>query len=146
MKKNIFGIIVLLLVLQFVSSCKKYMDMEHFFKDRQNIDTVFARRDYTEQWLADVYTHLRGANLDVGNKNDVLTNFLSDDMFFGDQIKGDDRYVHVEYRDFKNGNYNEADWQSSWGSCYQGIRKASIFIDNVDQNRQMSRQEVVDRK
>ena len=146
MKKSIFGIIVSLLMLQLMSSCKKYMDMEHFFKDRQNVDTVFARRDYTEQWLADVYTHLRGGNLDVGNKNDVLTNFLSDDMFFGDKIKESPRFTHSEYKDYKNGDYNEADWQDSWGSCYQGIRKASIFIDNVDKNRQMSAEEIVDRK
>ncbi len=145
MKKSFVAFIVSLLVLQLASSCKKYLDMEHFFKDRQNIDTVFARRDYTEQWLADVYTHLRGANTDVGNKNDVLSNFLSDDMFFGDRIK-DGRFSNSEYRNFKNGDYNEANWQDSWASCYQGIRKASIFIDHVDKNRQMTRDEIIDRK
>ncbi len=145
MKKSIFGIIAVLFILQFGSSCKKYLDMEHFFKDRQNIDTVFARRDYTEQWLADVYTHLRGVNSDVGNKNDVLTNFLSDDMFFSDKIK-DSRFVHSEYKDYKNGDYDERDYKESWASCYQGIRKASIFIDNVDKNRQMSQEEITDRK
>ncbi|MCH5599062.1 RagB/SusD family nutrient uptake outer membrane protein [Niabella ginsengisoli] len=92
-----------------------------------------------------MYTHLRGSNTDVGNKNDVLTNFLSDDMFFGDRIK-DGRFPNDEYSDYKNGIYTEANWQDSWASCYQGIRKASIFIDNVDKNREMTRDEIVDRK
>ncbi|MBZ4191697.1 RagB/SusD family nutrient uptake outer membrane protein [Niabella beijingensis] len=143
MRKSIFGIIVSLLLLQFFGSCKKYMDMEHFFKDRQNLDTVFARRDYTEQWLADVFTHLRLDNMDVGSKDYVPTNLISDDMFFGDR---GDEFDSRTYKMYKNGEYTENSWQDSWASCYQGIRKASIFIDNVDKNRQMTKAEITDRK
>lgn len=82
----------------------------------------------------------------MGNKNDALTNFLSDDLFFGDKIKQAPRFIHSEYKDFRNGDYAPGDWNDSWASCYQGIRKASIFIDNVDKNHQMTQAEIIDRK
>lgn len=143
MKKSFIAVMASILILQFFGSCKKYLNMEHFFKDRQNIDTVFARRDYTEQWLADVYTHLRNDNMDVASKDYVPTNLISDDMFFGDR---GDEFDGRTYKMYKNGEYNENSWQASWGSCYQGIRKASIFIDNVNKNRQMTPVEISDKK
>lgn len=121
-----------------LGSCRKYLDMDHYFKDRQNTDTLFTRRDYSEQWLASTYTHLRNENADVASKGYTPFNFISDDMFFGDR---DDKY-----RRYKNGEYNEGDDQASWTSCYEGIRKASIFIHNIDRNREMDKEEIADRK
>lgn len=124
--------------LLLLGSCKKYLDMDHFFKDRLNTDTLFTRRDYSEQWLASTYIHLRSENADVASKGLTPFNFISDDMFFGDR---DDKY-----RRYKNGEYDETWDQSSWSSCYQGIRKASIFIHNIDKNREMSAEEIADNK
>lgn len=124
--------------LLFLGSCKKYLNMDHFFKDRMNTDTLFTKRDYSEQWLASTYTHLRSENADVASKGLTPFNFISDDMFFGDR---DDKY-----RKYKNGEYDEGWDQSSWASCYQGIRKASIFIHNIGMNRDMSKEEILDKK
>lgn len=120
-------------------SCKKFMDMDHYFKDRMNIDTLFVRKDYADQWLADVYTHLREENLDVASKDYAPFNLISDDMFFGDR---GDELDGRSYKNYKNGEYTESWIQNSWGSCYQGIRKASIYIFNIDQNREMSATEI----
>jgi hypothetical protein len=128
------GLICILLL----GSCKKYLDMDHFFKDRQNTDTIFVRKDYSEQWLANTYTHLRNENAEVASKGLTPFNFISDDMFFGDR---DDKY-----RKYKNGEYDESWDQTSWASCYEGIRKASVFIHNIDKNREMTTEEILDRK
>lgn len=146
MKNYIFYIMTLFTFLS-IGSCKKYMDMEHFFKDRLGIDTVFARKDYSDQWLADVYTHLRGENADVASKGHTPFNLISDDMFFGDRGDTFDPYRTIQ--NYKNGAYNEnpAIWpHSSWASCYQGIRKATIYIYNIDNNRQMTNEEMADDK
>lgn len=143
MKKYIFYFILVVSMVTSFMSCRKYMNMEHFFKDRMNIDTLFARKDYSEQWLADVYTHLRGENVDVASKGLTPFNLISDDMFFGDR---GDIYDWRSIKTYKNGEYDENLIQGSWASCYQGIRKASIFIDNIDRNRQMSAQEISDNK
>lgn len=142
MKQYFFYLMCILAVVSF-SSCRKYMDMEHFFKDRLSIDTVFARKDYSDQWLADVYTHLRGENADVSSKGNTPFNLISDDMFFGDR---GDIYDWRSIKTYKNGEYNENLIQGSWGSCYQGIRKATIYIYNIERNRQMSKEEIADGK
>lgn len=139
MRVPIYIILFILAVSGTLSSCKKYMDMDHYFKDRMNIDTLFVRKDYSEQWLADVYTHLRGENLDVSSKDHTPFNLISDDMYFGDR---GDIYDSRSYKNYKNGEYNESWIQGSWGSCYQGIRKASIFIMNIDRNVELSKEEI----
>lgn len=143
MKKYILFLLALFSISLSFVSCRKYMDMEHFFKDRQNIDTVFARKDYAEQWLADTYTHLRGENVDVASKGQTPFNMISDDMFFGDR---GDIYDWRSIKLYKNGEYDENVIQGSWASCYQGIRKASVYIDNIDKNRQMTTDEIADTK
>lgn len=139
MKKNVMmPFFCALAGILLLGSCKKYLDMDHFFKDRQNTDTIFVRRDYSDQWLASTYTHLRNENAEVASKGFTPFNFISDDMFFGDR---DDKY-----RKYKNGEYDETWDQSSWSSCYEGIRKASVFIHNIDKNREMTTEEIAEKK
>jgi starch-binding outer membrane protein, SusD/RagB family len=140
---KIYHIIIIVVITGSLHACKKYMDMDHFFKDRMNIDTLFVRKDYAEQWLADVYTHLRGENLDVASKDYAPFNLISDDMFFGDR---GDELDGRSYKNYKNGEYTESWTQGSWGSCYQGIRKASIYIYNIERNREMSATEIAQGK
>lgn len=143
MKKYIYHIILVAAIGGSLHSCRKYMDMDHFFKDRMNIDTLFMRKDYSDQWLADTYTHLRGENIDVASKGLAPFNMISDDMFFGDRGDENDKQ---SYKIYKNGEYDESWVQGSWGSCYEGIRKASIYIANIDRNREMSKEEIADGK
>lgn len=138
MKKYLF-IITLAAIAGSLESCKKYMDMDHYFKDRMNIDTLFVRKDYADRWLAEVYIHLRGENLDVASKDYAPFNLISDDMFFGDR---GDELDGRSYKNYKNGEYNEGWIQNSWTTCYEGIRSASIYINNIDRNREMTGQEI----
>ena len=89
--------------------------MEHYFKDRMNIDTLFVKKDYADRWLADVYTHLKEENIDVASKDYAPFNLISDDMFFGDR---GDELDNRSYKNYKNGEYNEGWIQRSWSSCY----------------------------
>ena len=143
MKRRIYSILIMAVAAGAFSSCKKFMNMDHYFKDRMNVDTLFVRKDYAEQWLADVYTHLRGENVDVASKDYAPFNLISDDLFFGDR---GDELDGRSYKNYKNGEYTESWIQGSWGSCYQGIRKATIFIYNIDRNRDMTKQEIAGRK
>lgn len=137
MRKNIFISTIIGLVIS-LASCSDYLDMEHFFEDQLDVEDVFSSRDYSEQWLANVYRHLEGANADVASKGFTPFNLISDDMFFGDR---DDRY-----RKYKNGEYDEGWDQGTWGSCYEGIRDASTLIHNIDINKEMTSTEIADYK
>ncbi|MEG1585360.1 MAG: RagB/SusD family nutrient uptake outer membrane protein, partial [Bacteroidales bacterium] len=118
------------------SSCSDYLNVDKYFKDSLTEQTLFESKDYSERWLAGVYSHLVGANADVASKGHTLFNF-SDDMFFGDR---DNAYVT-----FKNGMYDEG-WRQTWGGLYVGIRDASTFIYNIDINKELNREEIADYK
>ena len=95
MKKYIY-IVMLSGLLLSLGACKKYLDMEHYFTDdRLSLEKVFTSKDYSYQWLADVYSHLRGSNAEVASKGLTPFNFISDDMFYGDRSNS--------YKMFKNG-------------------------------------------
>lgn len=124
-------------ILLGLSSCADQLDADRYFKDRMSLEDVFSSRDYTEQWLASTYDHLAAGNADVASKGHTMFCF-ADDMYFGDR---DDKY-----KKWKNGEYDENWEQGTWGACYEGIRKASIFIQNIDQNMKFNDEERADLK
>ncbi|WP_303015148.1 RagB/SusD family nutrient uptake outer membrane protein [uncultured Bacteroides sp.] len=118
-------------------SCSDYLEVDRYFKDRMSLEEVFKSEDYSEEWLANAFSYLAGSNADVSSKGHTPFCF-ADDMYFGDR---DDFYKKL-----KNGEYGEGDQQGSWGACYQGIRQASIFIQNIDMNEDFSAEEIADYK
>lgn len=137
MKTKYIILSAMLGILLGLSSCADQLDADRYFKDRMNLEDVFSSRDYTEQWLASTYDHLTAGNADVASKGHTMFCF-ADDMYFGDR---DDKY-----KKWKNGEYDENWEQGPWGSCYEGIRKASIFILNIDQNMKFDDEERADLK
>ena len=121
-----------------LASCADQLDADKYFKDRMTLEEVFTDLDYTEQWLNDAFSHLVGHNADVASKGHTPFCF-ADDMYYGDR--------EDQYRYWKNGEYNENDFkQESWAECYQGIRQASIFIQNIDMNMEMTAEQRADYK
>ena len=53
---------------------------------------------------------------------------------------------NLEYRVFKYCEYDENWKQDSWAQAYDGILHASIFIQNIDRNKEMTPDEIVDYK
>ena len=140
MKNNITKILLLgLASLNY--SCSDYLEVDRFFKDRMTIEKVFEDKDYSEQWLADTYSHINGFQQDVANKSRTPQNF-ADDMFYSDNGNNPGE----SYRYFRNGIYSEWFMSDTWFECYKGIRKASIFIHNIDINKDLSESEIKDYK
>jgi hypothetical protein len=130
MKKNIILILTLCLGISF-QSCKDYLDVDRYLTDRQSLERIFNSRDYTEEWLANAYYQLLSFNLEIGHTRFTLSNY-SDDMIYTETGSG------ISYSNFKFGKYgpqysgNAGDLISRpWSQSYQGIRQASIFIQNV---------------
>ena len=137
MKKKYILLSAILGVGLGLSSCADQLDADRYFKDRMSLEDVFSSRDYTEEWLANAFEHLTGSNADVSSKGHTMYCF-ADDMYFGDR---DDKY-----KKWKNGEYDENWEQGPWGSCYEGIRQASVFILNIDQNMKFTEEERADLK
>lgn len=121
-----------------LSSCSDFLDSEYLFENRMTLEQVFQSEDYTEKWLARAYTFLGSGHLaDVSSKG--YTPFcFADDMYFGDS---NDRY-----KVWKNGEYNEDGVDGVggrvWNCGYKGIRQASILLNNIDINKEMTREEI----
>lgn len=137
MMKKIYLLIVIISGIS-LSSCSDYLNVDKYFADRMNEQKLFENKDYTNRWLAGVYSHLIVCQ-DVGSKRSVLTNF-SDDMYYTDD------YAGCSYRTFKYGMYNEGFNQQHWQECYVGIRDATTFLRCVDINKELSYEEIQDYK
>ncbi|MBB4035490.1 hypothetical protein GGR21_001383 [Dysgonomonas hofstadii] len=134
-------------------SCSDYLDSDYLFQDRLTVEDVFKNEDYSREWLANTYYYLgHGYLSDVCSKEWIPFNF-ADDMYFGDRTDA--------YKMWKNGEYSEegtlgtsSDSGSNisnvtsnvWTDAYKGIRQASIFIQNIYMNEEMSLQEIATTK
>jgi hypothetical protein len=142
MRKVLF---TLSLTALLTGGCADYLEVEHLLQNSMDLQTVFESKDYSDQWLAGVYSRLEGVNMDVASKGTTPFNLISDDMYYNDRRKANDN--GRTYNKFKNGEYGEGDEQGSWGQCYQGIRDASTYILNIDKcTTELTAAEIVDRK
>ena len=133
--KKIYNFCIGALLGTITVSCVDQLDSDKNFKDRMTLEDVFTNEKYSEEWLAHAYSYLKGENMDVGIKDNILWCF-ADDIYFGDRDI---------YNTFKTGTYSEGDRQS-WGASYKGIRQASIFIQNIDMNMEFTEAERADLK
>lgn len=153
MRKNFIIISILMGSVISLLSCSDYLDSDYLFQDRLSTEDVFKSKDYSREWLANAYYYLgHGYLSDVASKEWVPFNF-ADDMYFGDRTDA--------YKMWKNGEYSEigtlgtSSSSSSnisnvttnvWSDAYKGIRQASIYIQNIDMNEEMSLHEIATTK
>lgn len=141
--KKVIIILSLVTSLMFTfSGCSDYLDSDYIFDERMSIEDVFQNKDYTHRWLARAYYFLGSDFLqDVSNKGAITFNF-ADDMYYTDS--------NDQYRKWKNGQYSESGLNDNsaaiWRDAYRGIRQVSIFLTNVDMNKEFTEAEIADLK
>lgn len=146
-KKTIARLFLFLIGAAAISSCSDYLDSGEYFKDRMNIDLVFSSKAYSEEWLAHTYSDLTNECADVASKGNTPHCF-ADDMYYGDR-DGDYDIKDISalsYNEFHTGSFDENTKQDTWSQCYQGIRNATTFIQNIDLNKEMTETEIADYK
>lgn len=124
-----------------LASCNGFLDVDQYFNDLYQLDSVFTKRSTTEQWLWKVYSRL-DANREICNKMSSGFNFASDDLFYGD------RTATVPCQSYQNCEYSPSKMlnEDRWGNLYCGIREASTFISNVDQCTELTNDQIEDYK
>lgn len=123
-----------------LTGCSDYLDSDYLFDERMSIEDVFTNKDYTNRWLAQGYAYLGDNALqDICSKRTLPFNF-ADDMYYGDG----------GYKEWKSGDYSENGpngcSENVWKMAYQGIRQVSIFLNNVDMNKEFTAEEISDFK
>ncbi|NQX39020.1 Starch-binding associating with outer membrane [Pedobacter steynii] len=124
MKRNIFFKTVLVIaVISSLSGCKKFLDQVP--DDRQTIDDVFKKRPESEKYLAGVYDYIRSNS--EWNGDSSPWEGLSDE-------------IDVTYNDYPTFAMNTGNWDKNrdnfnfWVHYYQGIRRASYFMQRLPEN------------
>ena len=128
-----------------LTGCADYLDSDYLFDERLTIEDVFSSKDYTNEWIARAYAYLGDDYMqDVCSKKSLPFNF-ADDMYFGDESDG--------YKNWKSGQYTEEgvlgrkkQRENVCKPATQGIRQGSIFLNNIDRNKEFSEEEIADFK
>lgn len=98
--------------------------------DRITIEQVFARRRYSEEYLANIYTTLPNE----AYRNTSPWEGCSDDadITYDRPGSGYDTYP------INLGNWSAASgYMDTWSKYYRGIRSASYFIQHIDENKEI---------
>ncbi len=157
MNKKIFLVLVSVVCGSALFTSCNDLDADKYFTDRVTLETVFEEKTRSEQWLAEAYQYLKGANAEVcskgatGGAGENWNPFcFDDDMYYGDRDRspefgGDGKdAIWGSYNGFHEGLYDESVGRNAWDYCYKGIRQASIFIQNIHMNKEMSQDEIED--
>lgn len=126
---KIFKYIITLSILTLLlSSCEKYLDVE--LQNQMTLDEVFNKRETTEAYLAQIYGYLPNESDMVGGEGGMVP--LSDEALFS-------WLAWVPWLNINSGSWGTttADYQV-WAHNYQGINQATIFLNNVDKNIELS--------
>ena len=148
-KKNIILISVFIGAGILFSACSDYLDSDKYFEDRITINKVFTSKQRSQQWLAYAFSFLKNENADVVGKEKETNSFtFADDMYYGDRDVNYDskEWNELSYNTFMQGQYNEDNFNQAWTMCYKGIYQASVFINNIDMNTEMTDKERSDYK
>ena len=133
MKKILLYIFLPIVAGGMFSSCADYLDVDKYFYDQLSIDSAFSKRKYVDGWLSNAFEPIQYITEGEG-----MRRWMSDDI------------VKYEGRDYQNGNYsattNNGDSENLLYKAYEAVRKASIFIDNVDRCGELTEVEKADMK
>lgn len=143
--KWLYNMVITFFAAGCLTACSDYLEVDSNFKDRLTIEKVFTDKDYTDAWLSNTYSYLRGQNQDVGGKESVPTNF-ADDIYWADwNDAGNGKSTNGSYYSFfRNVEYNENWYQDSYKASYLGINKACVFLNNIHMNQQLTDEERAD--
>ncbi|TKG91881.1 RagB/SusD family nutrient uptake outer membrane protein [Puteibacter caeruleilacunae] len=126
-------LLIVAVAMVFLNSCD-YLDVDHYFMDMLTEEEAFQDKTYTEQWLWNAYSYL-DKQKEMGTKGNTAFSFATDEAMFSDWEGG----KLIEY--YQAGEYSASRQlkEDRWGSLFQGIRQASIFMKNVDNCEELSK-------
>ena len=116
----------------FFQSCD-FLDIDPYIHDLFTVDTLFANKEYTQQYLNNIYSYLVDYGAISGtNKNAQPWTLMSDEGRAG--YKGFNKKYYM-YNYYCNNEVKPEDQGvlDRWDYFYEGIRKANTFIERVNE-------------
>lgn len=142
MKRSIIPKLYILIAITIISStwgCKDYLNIDRYFDDEFNIDSVFTNKRYMEayMWGAAAMFHdeadMVRANYTPGvlATDEGFNNFrVSNNVYHGLDFSAG--FINPDFYGQGSPNLNQ------WGHYYKIIRKCNNILNNIDKPRDMS--------
>ena len=112
-----------------LSGCKGFLDQVP--SDRLTLEQIFAKRGYSEDFLASIYAY----RLDESRTSYSNPDGCSDDIDISYDRPNDDGY---DMNKINLGNWSaSSDYFNNWTPLYRGIRAATLFMQNIRSNQEM---------
>lgn len=134
--KKILYIILFFCCTGSFHSCTDFLNVDKYFYDQLTLDSAFSKRVYVEGWLATTFDVM-------GRAGEFYEPFrwASDDLY------------HPDMKNYVEGNYSASNqqWDGSqiesriW-RMYEGVRRASTFIESVGKCPELTMSEISDMK
>lgn len=116
-------------------SCN-YLDIDQYITDMQSLDTVFMKRETTQQYLYHVYSYIINPG-EYWKDGGIPWVGASDECFATLRESG----YTVNY--FANNQMDANDgYYEHWNHYYQGIRSASVFLQRVYECKELNSMEL----
>lgn len=137
MKRALPHIFLLCAAVFSAAGCKDFLDQVP--SDRLTLDQIFAKRAYSEDFLATIYAY----RIDESTVSYTTSDGCSDDI--------DISYDRPDNAGYDMNKINLGNWSASsdyfnnWTPLYQGIRAATIFMSRIRDNREMVENNEFDR-
>jgi len=129
MKNNKIYCTALIFLIFTLTSCEKYLEVD-LQQNQMTLEEVFDKRSTTEAYLAQVYGFLPNEHDFIGGDGGVVPR--SDEALFS-WLSG------VPWLNMNNGSWGPTTTSyDTWSHDYQGINQATVFINNVDRNTELS--------
>ncbi len=128
-KIKLLGTLLLLSIILFFSSCNDYLEVT--LLDQMTREEVFSKRPSTEAYLSHIYSYLPREFEYLGEGSAVPR---SDEALFS-------WYQWVDYLVFNTGSWGPTTSAFNiWKRKYEGINQATIFMNHVDECKEIDAQ------
>ena len=118
----------------FYSSCN-FLDIDPYITDLFTLDTVFAKKEYAEKYLNNIYTYIAdyGSCRSNSTRNNVTMPWtpISDEAVSGYKRGSGQNFAVWSNNELTPENYYGFD--NRYGLFYEGIRKANTFLTRIDE-------------
>lgn len=129
MRTRILKYTAILFVVVWLSSCDDYLDK--LPEGDMTVEEVFENYTTAKRWLANTYMHLPAELNYMCNLNDTWAR----NPFTAGCDEMEIAYGGAASHYLNNGSLNSSNSKTIspvWHECFMGIRKANIFLENID--------------
>ena len=128
--------VILTLGSIFYSSCN-FLDIDPYITDLFTLDSIFAKQEYAQRYLNNVYSYLVDNGSSRGNSTTPTMPWA---VIADDCVSGYKRGNHANYALWSNNELTPENFYSfdRWSKFYEGIRRANTFLLRIDECQEVT--------